>query len=349
MTGPSTRASHASLHELASELAFDEATYERAFELGGFRPGPTDWRRWMGVFLLALGATLVVAGITAFFAWNWAALDHLGKFGLIETGIVVAVIAAWRLGIDAPAGATSLFVAAFLVGVLFAVYGQVYQTGADPYGLFLSWGLLVLPWAIVGRQQGLWLLVIVLANLAIIMYWTQVLDPPEGLWMLAQLLGPVFWLGALVTDSELSAVIFSLNALALVAWEVGAARGYLWMRGSWLPRIVAFIALATVLPPTLLIIFAASFEAHAALSLLSPLLLGIAAAACVWYYQYRKHDLFILTCCAFAVILVVTSLAIRVMMFGFGSLLLLAALLIAQVAGAAFWLRDVARRWEQET
>ncbi|MDH4072888.1 MAG: DUF2157 domain-containing protein, partial [Gammaproteobacteria bacterium] len=200
MTAPTLQAGHARLHELASELAFTEAAYERAFELAGFRPDANSWRNGLSRFLMALGTALIVAGITAFFAWNWADLGHFQKFGLIQAGIVAAVIATWRFGIDSLPGGASLFAAAFLVGVLFAVYGQVYQTGADPYGLFLAWGLLILPWAVVGRQQGLWLLVVVLWNLALVMYWTQVLDPPEGIWLVLQLLGPLFWLGALVTD-----------------------------------------------------------------------------------------------------------------------------------------------------
>ena len=51
-------------------------------------------------------------------------------------------------GLDAVAGRISLFATAFLSGILLAVFGQVYQTGADPYGLFLAWALLILPWAV---------------------------------------------------------------------------------------------------------------------------------------------------------------------------------------------------------
>jgi uncharacterized membrane protein len=346
MQARQTTASHANLHELATELAFSEEACERALGLAGLSPEPGAWRRYLSVFLMIAGTALITAGVTAFFAWNWADLGHFSKFALIELGIVAGIVASWRFGIDSLSGKCSLFAAAFLVGVLFAVYGQVYQTGADPYGLFLVWAILILPWAVVGRQQGLWLLFVVLLNLALIMYWTQVLEPPGGLWMLGQLLGPIVWLGTLVTNSDLSGAVFCLNAIALIAWEVGAAKSESWMGGDWFPRIVAFITLATVLPPTLLIIVASSFGDNVGLGPVSPVLLGLATAGCLYYYQYRKQDLFILTCCAIACIMVITSLAINIFLNDFGSMLFLAMLLIGQVAGSAYWLRNVANRWE---
>ena len=44
--------------------------------------------------------------------------------------------------------------------------------------------------------------------------------------------------------------------------------------------------------------------------------------------------------------MLVTALAVRFMLEGSGSLLILALLVVAQVAAAAWWLRQVARRWE---
>jgi hypothetical protein len=64
----------------------------------------------------------------------------------------------------------------------------------------------------------------------------------------------------------------------------------------------------------------------------------------LWYYQYRKLDLFMLTVALFGTILVVMSLAIRFEVIAFGGSLFLALLLIGQVAGAALWLRSIAER-----
>jgi len=347
MTQPKIVANHANVHELAAELALSDEAYQHALVIANLTPDKNAWLQYINHFLMAVGTALIVAGITAFFAWNWADLGHMQKFALIEFGIVASVVAAWRFGIDSIPGGASLFASAFLVGVLFAVFGQVYQTGADPYGLFLSWAILILPWAVIGRQQGMWMLFVILLNLSLIMFWTQVLAPPEGWWQLAQMLGPIVWLGSLFTDSQLSAAVFFLNAVAVVVWEATAIRGIAWMQGRWFVRIAVMIALVTVASPTFLIILAGAFGEKLGLSMLSPLLLGIATAGCLYYYQFRQHDLFILTCCLLAGIMVITSYAVRIVADDFASLLFLAMLLIGQVAAAAYWLRGVARRWEE--
>ena len=346
MTQASIPASSANVGELATRLEFSEETCRRADAEAGLTPTPEEWVRYLSSSLLGLGVALVVAGITAFFASNWAEMSYVAKFAWIQLGIVAAVsMACWR-GLDSVPGRLALFVAAFSVGLLFAVYGQVYQTGADPYGVFLSWAILIVPFAIVGRQQGIWLLFIVLLNLSLMMFWTQVLRPPEGLWMLGQLLGPLVWLGTLITDPELSSASFFLNALALVIWEFTRARDAGDEKTQWFARVVAFFALATVVAPTLLMIFAATVDEKTGLSLISPVLLAVAGAACVYYYQFRRQDLFILTCCALAAIMVVTALAIRVVALDVGSLFFLALLLMGQVAAAAWWLRRVTQQWQ---
>lgn len=339
-----TPATHGNVHELAAALALDAATHRRATGIAGLTPDRSDWLRYLDWFLVAVGALLIVAGIAAFFAWNWAGLHHMAKFALLQCGLLGAVLLAWLLQPDSLGGRASLFAAAFLVGVLFAVFGQVYQTGADPYGLFLVWAILIVPWALVGRQAGLWLLFQVLLNLTVILYWIQVLYPPDGWWLVSQLLGPLVWLGTTVMDWRLASWLFALNVLAIVAWEIAAARNVPWLQGRAYPRIIGLIALYTVLGPTLLLIFAAANEHRLEVAVVSPLLFVGALVLTLWYYQYRKLDLFMLTMALFGGILVIMSLAIRSNFIMLGGVLILALLLIALVAGAALWLRTVAER-----
>jgi hypothetical protein len=56
-----------------------------------------------------------------------------------------------------------------------------------------------------------------------------------------------------------------------------------------------------------------------------------------------------LTMSVFGAILVFTTLAGRYMPMDAGSILMLAFLLIAQVAGAAYWLRRASNRWETQS
>ena len=337
---------HGNLLELAQQLKLTAQAYRRAADLAGLTASRDDWLRYIDRFLLTLGALLMASGIAAFFAWNWADLGHLTKFALIETALAAATLLTWRWGLDRLPGRLALLVAAILTGVLLAVFGQHYQTGADPYGLFLTWSLLILPWAVIGRQAGLWILFQLLLNLTLILYYTQVLHPPSGWWQLSQLLGPLVWLATTVMDSTLASYLFALNLAALIAWET-SARGIAWMQGRLFPRLFAFIALCTVLLPTLVIIVAAGFEEQARLSTASPLLLLLATSGALYYYRFRRHDLLILTCGLFGAILVITAFAIRHLALDPASLLLIAVLLIAQVAGAAWWLRRISLSWEE--
>ncbi len=40
--------------------------------------------------------------------------------------------------------------------ILLAVYGQTYQTGADPYELFFGWAILIIGWVAISRFAPLW-------------------------------------------------------------------------------------------------------------------------------------------------------------------------------------------------
>ena len=94
------------------------------------------WRLWLDRGLLVLGVALIVAGIGYFFAHNWQHLTDDDKLGS-------APGRSWRrlpvrsgLGRDRFIGKLLLLAASLLVGVFLAVFGQVYQTGADTYSLF---------------------------------------------------------------------------------------------------------------------------------------------------------------------------------------------------------------------
>jgi uncharacterized membrane protein len=64
--------------------------------------------------------------------------------------------------------------ACILVGVLFAVFGQIYQTGADSFDFFLGWTIFTTIWVFVGNFPALWLLYVVLINTTLTLYYQQV-------------------------------------------------------------------------------------------------------------------------------------------------------------------------------
>ncbi|MBM3617490.1 MAG: DUF2157 domain-containing protein [Alphaproteobacteria bacterium] len=138
------------------------------------RLNPHDrWRLWIGRMLSATGGSLILAAILYFYAFNWAVLTPLMKLGSVELGIALCLIAALALDVSKPAGQYLLTAAAFLVGVFLAVFGQIYQTGADAYQLFVAWAIFIAGWTVVGRNAPLWALWLVVANTGLAMWLEQ--------------------------------------------------------------------------------------------------------------------------------------------------------------------------------
>lgn len=183
----------------------DHAQYLDGLRLAGVRP---EWQGWMDRLLLVAGTCLLLAGVIFFFAWNWQDMHKFLKLGVVEAAISLLVLGALFKNSDSRAGRALLVAAGVLVGVFFAVFGQIYQTGADIWEMFRAWTLLLLPWAIAGRSAAVWLLVACLANLWGVLWWDQQgqgLIAQEWMYFLMSSLGLVaYWimeiLGRRLTD-----------------------------------------------------------------------------------------------------------------------------------------------------
>jgi uncharacterized membrane protein len=233
-----------------------------------------------------------------------------------------------------------------LTGVLLAVYGQTYQTGADPYGLFFTWAVLISGWALIGRNGGLWLLFLVLLNLSLVMYWTQIVHPEDWRNTVGSLLGPFAGITFSLTDFALAQWVFALNTGALVIWESFRRRGPAWMGGRSFPRITAVLALVPIVISTLVFILTSGDSHYRGESFLSPVFFVVFTAMVLYYFSTKQLDLFILAVGLLALIVVVTTLLARVMNAGFEMFIILSLAIIAQSAAAAQWLRKVKNAWE---
>jgi uncharacterized membrane protein len=324
----------------------DAEAYERALALAGITPDGAAWRRFLDWLLAGLGAALVLSGVIFFFAYNWADMHRFAKFAVLEATLLIGVALAWRLGPDSNGGRAALIGAAVLPGVLLALYGQTYQTGADPYGLFLTWALLIAPWVLIGRSAALWLLWLVLANLSLMLWWVGVYRPPEW-WGFAQELMPMFGLGFAFLDADLALLVVALNVAPLAAYESLAPR-VAWLSGRWMPRVVMLAILATLIVPVMRAIF--EHDPDMMSVRIAPFVwLGITALG-VWVYRSLRHDLFMLAALALEAIVVATAfLAERLRFDDAGGMLFLSLLVVLMTGAAAYWLRLTARGWESES
>ncbi|REC62811.1 DUF2157 domain-containing protein [Chryseobacterium pennae] len=139
------------------------------------------WQKFLKLFLISLGIGLTVSGIIFFFAYNWAELPKFAKIGLTEILVITTTGLAVLPKINSNIRNIILTGASALVGVLFAVFGQIYQTGADAYDFFLAWTLFITLWVIISDFAPLWLLYIVLINTTLVLYSQQVAKDWENM------------------------------------------------------------------------------------------------------------------------------------------------------------------------
>lgn len=298
-----------------------------ALELAGVLPDAARWRRFIDRTLLFIGVAALAAGVIFFFAFNWQALGRLAKFALIEFPILAAIVFIWRLGVDSLAGKATVLLACLLVGALLALVGQTYQTGADTFELFIAWAAAILPWVLVARFAALWVVWIVLVNIALAFYFLTL----GRLW------------GMLFAPERLLWLLFGLNTAALAIWEGLARGGLLWLREErWSVRLLATAsgAFATALAVKGIVGWGGSSH------------WGV-PAWCAWIaaayvvYRHLVKDVYVLAGGVLSVIVVITTfLGKRIGSNDAGAFLLIGLLVIGLSAAGGFWLKQVAAKEE---
>lgn len=298
-----------------------------ALLVSGLRPNSRNWYAFIDKTLLILGGLSLAFSLMFFVAYNWNDIGKFAKFGLVQFAIIGAIGCYWKLGADKLSAKVSLLVGAILVGVLLALYGQTYQTGADPWQLFFSWALLLIPWALLGRFAAIWVVWLLLVNLSLVLYHQTIRG---AFWLLFDAEESLLWL------------LFIFNGLALITWEVLIPR-FEWLSTRWAVRLLAMVSGSSI---TWLVILAI-FESR------NSDFVSILIWLC-WmptlYFVYRKirQDLFMLAGMCLSGIMVVISFLSHAILNGFeaGGFLLIAIVLIGIGSGATVWLKKVHQEWQ---
>lgn len=292
-----------------------------AVKVAGLHPSAHAWALLIDRLLLWLGGLALACAVLFFVAFNWSDMGRLPRFALVQAALVLSAgIAVWGSA-SVMLFRVALTAAFLLIGVLLALVGQVYQTGADPWQLFFLWSLLTLPLVWVARFDALWVAWIGLLNLSVWLY--------SSTW--GGILGSVFF-----TDNAGLWGLVLINLAAQVVWEWGAQRrGW---PGRW---AICLLALGSGVPLTLLMMAWVSGETHA----LTPIVAVYPVWLAVLYGVYRQWrlELFMLAGGCVSMIAVVTLLLARYVLWegqwNEGSLLLLAGAVFAMGAAAVTWLK----------
>ncbi|WP_227428911.1 DUF2157 domain-containing protein [Psychrobacter sp. I-STPA6b] len=169
-------------------------------------PSPKQWLTFFDSALLVIGVVALALSVLFFIAYNWLTMGYMAKFALVESILIVSILIYTFLVLKRQYPLVQrllLLFASLITGGLLALFGQVYQTGADPWQLFFTWALLIIPWAILAQMPALWLLFLGLINIAVLQY--QPLLPWQS---------PDFGFGSVIEISTLAGI----NIIAFIGW-----------------------------------------------------------------------------------------------------------------------------------
>ncbi|GIU50545.1 DUF2157 domain-containing protein [Shewanella sp. KT0246] len=362
---------------LLEQNAIDKDKIKDALIISKVQPDKYQWVNFFNLLLAWLGGLAITCSVLFFIAYNWHEMGKFAKFALVEILVVLAVGAYYQLNklvhkaskpsnqtltnhtakptqsISTPSISTKptstkymvsesvakipLFMAAVFFGVLLALFGQTYQTGADPWQLFFNWALLILPWVVIGRLSALWMLWIVLINVSILLYHLQ--------------FGGTF---AWFVNQELNALwnLFLFNILSLACWELFSKK-YHWLNARWAPRVLAIVSGTCITWLTVGSILSLSDDFYISsgfneIGLFPIIVWPVWLLAMYVIYRHFQQDLFMLAGTLLSVNVVVITYVSTNWLEALEEigLLLISNMMIAMAAGSAIWLRKINKEWQ---
>jgi Predicted membrane protein (DUF2157) len=167
---------HDLLHRLVAQYSLSNDKAARLWQISRVHDKPVNvgpnTERGLGM----VAALLLGAGLIFWVAANWQDQSRQFKFYLIQGVLLASVVGAlvWPRGRNA-----MLLLATLALGGLLAFIGQTYQTGADPWQLFVVWAALALLWVVAARSDGLWAM------------WVLIVGTGIALWSGDHLLNPI--------------------------------------------------------------------------------------------------------------------------------------------------------------
>ncbi len=316
-------------------------------------PSKRTWLIFFDKALLIIGTVALVLSLVFFIAYNWQSLGKIGKFSLVEGALVITIALYVSLSFRRQFQLIRqllLLIASIITGSLLALFGQIYQTGADTWQLFFAWAILITPWVVIARFPALWLLWLGLINAFLLLY----LD-------VANL---QFIKYSLQNVSQV-AILALFNFIAFYSWLIGfdnktsSSTPYLFHRinvkkstaqinsaqtNSSLHWSTYVVGLLSTFFMTYLAIVTVFDNGNIWATLIATIVWLGWCGFMLWQFYQRRLDLLMLTYLSFSIIIVVMFRVGKWLLDDFegGGFLLLALLLVGMSSAAVVWLRKVA-------
>ena len=317
-------------------------------------PSKRTWLDFFNKALLIIGAVALVLSLVFFIAYNWQNLGKIGKFALVEGALTITIALYVALSFRRQFQLIRqllLLIASIITGSLLALFGQVYQTGADTWQLFFAWAILITPWVVIARFPALWLLWLGLinaflllyldvANLQFIKYSLQNISQVAIL-ALFNFIAFYSWLISFDNKTPFStphlfhriipkkptAQINSSQTKSSLHWST-------YVVGLLTTFFITYLAIVTV------------FDSGNIWATLIAILVWLGWCGFMfWQFRQRRIDLLMLTYLSFSMIIVVMFWVGKWLLddFDAAGFLVLALLLIGMSSAAVMWLRKVGR------
>lgn len=118
----------------------------------------TDYLQFIKWVFLVGGISLFAFGMVFFFAFNWRDMPAIYKFSSVWIFLIGCIVPVFFKRIALLTKQLLVTLVCVLVGILFAVFGQVYQTGAFTYQYISLWLALIAVFVVVMHFAPLWIL-----------------------------------------------------------------------------------------------------------------------------------------------------------------------------------------------
>ena len=297
----------------------DTSNIDQALEIAQTNHSPQQWQTFISQLLLWLGLTAIAIGTIFFFAYNWGDLSTFQKFALIQGLLLISAFSYSQTDDQSNISTAILFFMALLIGSLFALFGQTYQSGKDPWQLFLIWTLFITPLALTSKSSSLWLLWLSLANFTLFLYF----ESRHGLF-------------GIIFQNERRVLLYALlNLIPAVAFELFYGKKLIANRiASQVAIIVAMVAFTWVSIYSVFEFYGTNNKSYDLIVYL------LWMSGIYYFYRSKVTDVLILSSWVVSGIVFIMAVVARVIGGGFdeGTLLLMAFLLIGLSTTGVKWL-----------
>ncbi|MCX5466533.1 DUF2157 domain-containing protein [Acinetobacter nematophilus] len=122
--------------------------------------------------LQIVGFALIAVSILYLTAANWLMLPHIFQLAIPQVLLLSSALASLFMTQHDYVVQCLHTISGLMLGLSLAVIGQIYQTGADSYLLFLIWSILLLPW-LYRPNIGVFSLICIISQLTLFLFFKQ--------------------------------------------------------------------------------------------------------------------------------------------------------------------------------